>query len=126
MMRLWFLLFVRWDVARLLLLLLLLLLLFLLALHLFHDLLRGAYRAARAKARPQGRRDGDRLNLVIDSAVRVVVILTLRRLGPCDRGRIAGLAGAEYDLKRRPVGLIADHQQVVAGTLQELRQNIAQ
>jgi hypothetical protein len=104
--------------------------LLLLALHFFNDLLGCAHRAtggAGAKARPYGGGNRHGLGLIIDFAVSggIVVVLTLRR-GARHCRRATGPARAEHDLKRRSLSLISNHENVVAGSLQELRQYVPQ
>ena len=107
------------------LLLLQLLLAHLLLLHV--HLLLVAQRASGWKARAE-RRVGDCLLrlLRLRRFVRldVVVIVAGRIVRRC-RLRATGLASAEYNLARRSLALVANHNHVVARALKELGENVA-
>jgi hypothetical protein len=103
----------RRELVRLTLLLLLLALL-----HLLHDLLGVA-------GRPADRHGGaHRLRLGLRLWGLGVVVVVVGLVGPGCVGAGGSLAGAQQDLARSAVALIADHQHVIAGALQKLRENV--
>jgi hypothetical protein len=100
-------------------------------LHLLQNLLRRARHLAGREGRARGSGDGGellrlrrrrRLRLLVGLCV-VVGCAGLN--APCGRLRGSRLAGAEQNLPRRSLALIADHEHVIAGALQELGEHIA-
>ena len=95
-------------------------------LHLLHDLLRSARRADWHNGRPNGH-GRERLRLWLRLLIGIGIFIVAVARGTITGGfrRVAGLAGAEYDLPRRSLAEVPDHHHVVAGPLQELREHVA-
>lgn len=96
-----------------------LLILLLALLHLLHDLL---WRAGRRSGREVA--DGSRFrwrSLIVRFVFFDVIVWRASRCGLL----VCGLTGAQQELARRTLAEIADHDDVVAGALQKLGEDIA-